>query len=225
VFWDHFLDADPEVAQHSRQALQDLVALGAEVVNISIPNLAALSMAHGIAISCEFSFGQDHLFHSKHPLEPNTVIQLGIGNSITAKEFLASNWLRGWAFERLRTLFAAHRLTAIVTPTMGSVAPVLDPGASVCGESNTALIMQMMKHIFIANLVGFPAVSVPVGYSTEGLPVGLHLMADHWEEATLLRLSVALEGRLQRRRPTVFYDVQLSDRSSAPSSRSGDGSA
>eukprot|EP00667_Euglena_gracilis_P010330 EG_transcript_10523 len=98
IFWDHFEDADPEIVAQSREAVKFLQGRGATVVNISIPSLQWLSYAHGIAISCEFSATFDAAFHAKAPFEANTQVQLAIGNAITAKEFVAANRLRGWAW-------------------------------------------------------------------------------------------------------------------------------
>jgi len=50
------------------------------------------------------------------------------------------------------------------------------------------------------NVTGSPALSVPFGWSNEGLPIGVQLVGRHGDEATLLRLGMALE-RLQDRRP------------------------
>ena len=149
-------------------------------------------------------------------MEPHTQIQLAIGNAVTAKEFLAANKLRGWAVDYITGLFDAHNLTAIVGPTVGLAAPMLPAGPRTVGETDMARIMQMMRHIFLANLVGLPAISAPVAYDPDGLPIGLHLMANHWQDHVLLRLAGALEtGHVQRRRPPVFHDLRLHDGGSA----------
>lgn len=68
----------------------------------------------------------------------------------------------------------------------------------------------MMKYIFLGNLLGLPGISVPVGYDDNTkLPVSMHLMGAHWEEAVLLRLANALETRhLQRKKPSAFFDLR-----------------
>ena len=54
-------------------------------------------------------------------------------------------------------LFEQHNLSAIVTPTCARTAPPLSPGALSDGLSDTALVVELMKHIFLANLLGTPA--------------------------------------------------------------------
>jgi aspartyl-tRNA(Asn)/glutamyl-tRNA(Gln) amidotransferase subunit A len=44
-----------------------------------------------------------------------------------------------------------------------------------------------------ASLVGLPAISVPAGFSREGLPIGVQILGDHFAEATVLRLAHAFE--------------------------------
>ena len=54
------------------------------------------------------------------------------------------------------------------------------------------------------DLTGSPAISVPFGWSTEGLPIGVQLVGRHFEELTLLRAAHALEGsRKEDRRPSL----------------------
>jgi len=44
-----------------------------------------------------------------------------------------------------------------------------------------------------ANLAGLPGISIPCGFSTEGLPIGFQLMGRMFDEATLLRVADAYE--------------------------------
>ena len=86
----------------------------------------------------------------------------------------------------------------------------MPPAAAETGESNTALILRMTRHIFLANLLGLPAASVPLGLGVDSrLPVGLQLVGAWWEEATVLRLACALEGTpggTRTVRPPTFFD-------------------
>ena len=202
VFPEWFDDSDTAVRDLCNDALQYLVGRGATVVNVTIPHLPWLSLAHGIKIASEFALAFDKHLHTRYDsLEPNTRITVGIGATVTALEVLAAERMRAWAFEHVQGLFASNNLTAIVTPTLPLVAPVLHPAARSHGESNTALVMQIMKYVFLANFLGMPGYSVPVGFAAAGqeggepmrLPVGLHLLGNHWHDEELLRLANALD--------------------------------
>ena len=45
-----------------------------------------------------------------------------------------------------------------------------------------------------ANLVGVPGVSVPCGNTREGLPIGVQIMAKHFDEGTMIRIAHAVEA-------------------------------
>jgi aspartyl-tRNA(Asn)/glutamyl-tRNA(Gln) amidotransferase subunit A len=60
-----------------------------------------------------------------------------------------------------------------------------------------------------ANLAGLPALSVPAGLSSDGLPFGLQLMARAFEEATVLRAGEIIERAAQfTHRPTFVAGQQ-----------------
>jgi Asp-tRNA(Asn)/Glu-tRNA(Gln) amidotransferase A subunit family amidase len=56
---------------------------------------------------------------------------------------------------------------------------------------------------FLSPVIGFPALTVPAGFTTDGLPVGLELLGHPFTEATLLRLGYAYEQGTHRREPPV----------------------
>ncbi len=69
-----------------------------------------------------------------------------------------------------------------------------------------------------ANITGGPAMSVPLYWSTAGLPIGVHLMGRYGDDATLLRLAGQLERARpwQHRRPPVFADDTLGRAAARP---------
>ena len=131
-------------------------------------------------------------------MEPAGRIVVGLGSTITALETLAGDRVRAWAFDYMTELFQRERLTAIINPTMPIEVPELTEETKLRGESNTVLVMKMMKYIFIANLLGLPGYNVPVGYlpaandPTLRLPVGLHFLGNHWEDHQVTALSEQL---------------------------------
>jgi len=44
-----------------------------------------------------------------------------------------------------------------------------------------------------ANLAGIPGISVPCGFSSKGLPIGLHIMAKHFDEGKLIKVAYNFE--------------------------------
>lgn len=155
IFDDWFNDSDLEVRRACRRAVAALEARGATVVKILVPHLQWMGLAHGIKISSEFALAFDKTFHQNWAdLETNTRITVGLGKSMSALEVLAAEKLRGWAFHYIRQLFETHRLSAIANPTVGILAPPLTEDAKLYGESNSPLVLQMMKYINMGNFLG-----------------------------------------------------------------------
>lgn len=209
VFWDFFEDADTETVAMCKCVVSFLEEKGATIVPISIPHISLLSLAHGFGISSEFSAAEDRGYHNHlSTFEAGTSIQLSLGRSMTAIELLSANRVRAWGFNFIEKLFKKKELSAIISPTIGVATPKLEKASESVGESNTALVMQIMKYIFLGNLIGLPGMSVPIGYSTQhgGTPIGMHLLGKHWGEAELLRIAnIIEESFLKRSRPTQFF--------------------
>jgi Asp-tRNA(Asn)/Glu-tRNA(Gln) amidotransferase A subunit family amidase len=185
-----------------------MVAAGAIVREINVPNLGWLRLAHALKISSEFSIGWDAAYHSPNSdlLEPATRITVALGATSTALDVLAAEKLRGWAFEHVHAIFDGG-VDAIVTPTTSVTAPVIDPGALEAGESNTPLQVELLKYVFLCNFLGLPGISVPVGSDSTnaGMPIGLQLMGAQWSEDVLL--NIANQMALPIKNPPSYVDV------------------
>ncbi|PKI33718.1 hypothetical protein CRG98_045880 [Punica granatum] len=101
------------------------------------------------------------------------------------------------------------KVDVIVSPTTGMTAPKIPTSALKYGETDMQVTGYLMRFILAGNLLGLPAVSVPVGYDKQGLPIGLQLIGRPWGEASLLRLASAVEelSAGSKKRPASFYDV------------------
>ncbi len=95
----------------------------------------------------------------------------------------------------------------ILTPTTGIVAPSIPERTLPEGESNLTELFEIMRFIFPANLTGLPAISFPAGYTNTGLPIGIQAIGKAWNEDTLLRLAFAAETIVERKAPSVYFDL------------------
>ena len=99
--------------------------------------------------------------------------------------------------ELLETL---RDVDVIAAPAQVAPAPTFDE----YGEMDS-VTRQIQNYDAAFNLVGFPAISVPCGFSRRGMPIGLQLAAGPWAESTVLRAAYVYEqqARWFEKRPPV----------------------
>jgi aspartyl-tRNA(Asn)/glutamyl-tRNA(Gln) amidotransferase subunit A len=88
----------------------------------------------------------------------------------------------------------------IALPTAADIAPPITDAEAASGILDTDALDAACRFAFLGNLLGLPACSVPVGTGAHGLPVGLQLLGDAWDEASVLAAAAELE-RLGVARP------------------------
>ncbi|MEX1183680.1 MAG: amidase family protein [Gemmatimonadota bacterium] len=91
----------------------------------------------------------------------------------------------------LRAIFDEHRLDALAYPTWSNPPRLIGDLTSPHGDNSQVL----------APWSGFPAITVPMGYTYGTLPAGLQLLGDAWSEARLIALAYAYEQATRHRRP------------------------
>ena len=210
VYWDHFKHANEEVVAKCKAALAHLQELGAELVEIKIPELEDARIAHVVSIGAEFasSLGLDL---DRHFSEINLETHLLVGTSaaFSGVEYINAQKQRTRAMHALETLF--KEVDVIATPATGCVAPCIEPEAVSLGVLDGKGSADLMRFSFLANLTGIPGLVLPVGYSASSsdLPIGLQLMGAWHQESLLLKVAFALEqtGAFPIRKPKVFFDV------------------
>ena len=106
----------------------------------------------------------------------------------------------------MRTFFKVFQeVDVILSPTTAMTAPVVPPQALSDGWSDLSTDTEMMRFVFPGNLTGCPAISFPVGYDSNGMPIGMQAMGRHWEEHLLLRVAYNAELHVQRRLPGTYF--------------------
>ena len=214
IFSDWFLDADKESRELCTNTIIKLRQLGAELVEVKIPHLRWLALSHGIKISTEFAMEWDLLQHTRlRDMEPNTRVSIAVGSSVSGLEVMAADKLRAWALNYTTELFRRESLDFIVNPTVGFTAPLIRDSHKTHGVSDSAQVMKMMKHVNLANLLGMPSVSIPIGFGKcvetgKKLPVGLQLTGLHWGEAKLLQMAniFATSVSTEKIKPVYFVN-------------------
>lgn len=195
-----FNDSDVEIRVRTHEVLNFLKEQGGEIVEIALPHSDLISLCQSLLISTEFAAIWDQVYtESPYSLEPNSQLLMGLGNTVSGLDIYYMGRFRSFIFEYVNNLFKDLQLSAIVAPTIGILPPVLTPEARIAGEINLGVTVSVMKHLVLANLLGLPAITVPVGFLEDKdtqieLPVGFQFIGDHWTDHELLKLAAIVEN-------------------------------
>jgi amidase len=138
-------------------------------------------------------------------LEPLTRALVDEGDGVTAAAYVRDlAWLRGYA----RRVLASWRWDVLITPTLAGPPPLIGSLRPGPGEPPTAVLWKVAELVPFTppwNVTGQPALSLPLGASEGGLPVGVQLVGRPAEEEVLLSLGAQLERAApwSARRPSV----------------------
>lgn len=101
---------------------------------------------------------------------------------------------------------ALEDVDLLLTPTMAGPAPKIGTGVLDCGRESIPVGVGLVRLTQPFNATGSPALSLPCGFTRDGLPIGLQLAGRDFDEATVLRAGHAYEQATEwhRRRPPAL---------------------
>jgi aspartyl-tRNA(Asn)/glutamyl-tRNA(Gln) amidotransferase subunit A len=196
---DAFLTrADPEVLEMVHTAAQIFRGLGAEVIPTGLPNGRDAALNNGLIVTSEAAaFHRERLEKSPEGFGEDVRQRLQTGAAYTSTEYILARRTQA----ELRRLFELFfdEYDILLTPTTPIPAPPLD-GPNAIEQART-----LTRFTAPFNLTGLPALSLPCGFTRDGLPIGLQIVARPWAEAALLRAGQAYEAATgwHLRRPEV----------------------
>jgi len=188
----------PEVVHAYATAMDVLRSLGATVEEVRVPlDFDDLMQRNGRIIAAEaYALHRDYIEDEALEIDPWVRRR-----TLSGKDVSASDYIRELADRRrAATAFATwmRGRAALLTPTLPITAEVLDR----VDEATTPLAAFTRA----ANYLGACALTLPAGFSSSGLPIGVQLMGAPFAEATLVTLGRAFQHATEwhRRRPPPF---------------------
>jgi aspartyl-tRNA(Asn)/glutamyl-tRNA(Gln) amidotransferase subunit A len=192
-------DLDSEVARILGETVAVLKREGAKIVQVELPDQRQLTAACQFVLAVEAA-----AFHKRWMIErpgdygPQVLMRLQNGLAITGVSYLEVMRWRGPAL-------AAH-LAAVagVDAVLAPVAPVAAPTIAESDVGNSpdaeAVIQRLTRFTRPINYLGLPSLSIPCGFTSSGLPVGMQLVGRSFDEAMLLQIGAAFQ------RATDFHE-------------------
>ncbi|MGH7376264.1 MAG: amidase [Candidatus Methylomirabilales bacterium] len=188
-FWD---DVDPEVAEAVKKAVVVLAGLGASVREVHWPMAAEAKALSFLIMGAEaFSVHERWLKERPEDYGPDVRQRLAQGVTILAADYLRAQRLRRRFIESLAAVFKT--CDVLLTPTAAVAAPHLEETTLrwASGPETVTAALPRLTRAF--NLTGTPVLSVPCGFTSGRIPVGLQVAGRAFDEATVLRVGHAYE--------------------------------
>jgi amidase len=123
--------------------------------------------------------------------EPRNIAYRQAGRALSAVPYLQTRaWLSMWA-RRMADWWSGHDL--LLTPTLGAPPPELGWFTAAGPEREGPRIVSFIPYTAQFNMTGQPAITLPLHWTPEGLPVGVQLVAAYGREDILIRVASQLE--------------------------------
>jgi len=215
---------DPEIADTVRNAAKQLEKLGAEVIDVSLPHTEYCIATYYIIAPAEASSNLARYDGVRYGLrvsgEPDTLINMykatrdrGFSAEVRRRIIIGTYTLSAGYYDayylkaqKVRTLIrrdfeqAFQKCDCVITPVLPT------PPYKLGTKINDPLEMYLSDIFTVScNLAGLPGMTVPCGFSKENLPIGMQIMARHFEEEKIFKVAYAYEQSTDwhKRKPKV----------------------
>jgi len=221
---EYFVDGmDKDVENASKKAISEMENLGAEILEISLPHTQYAVLTYYIIAPSEASSNLARYDGVKYGFRAEGAQTLrdmyfktraqGFGDEVKRRIMLGTYALSSGYYDayylkaqKVRTLIkndfdeAFKNVDAIVAPTTPEVAFKI-------GEKTQDPIKMYLSDVLTipCNIAGLPGISIPCGYSSNGLPIGIQVLGKPFDEETVIHVAHAYENNTNwaKKRPEV----------------------
>ncbi len=188
---------DGEVMPVMDSALRALQRLGAKVVEVTIPSIdRARIAATTIWVSEAYTYHRDNLISRPQDYGRVARTLFRLGGLFTAGDYVQAQRMRSRLKQELSQIL--QKVDVLVTPTYAA------PAATFKDADPLDRFAKGVNFTSLFNLTGLPAISIPCGFSSKGLPISMQIVGRPFDEATVLRVAHTYEqqaGWIEQRPP------------------------
>lgn len=209
---EYFIEGmNPEVAFVVQEAIRTCNRMGAKIVDVSLPHTGYGVAAYYIiapAEACSNLARYDGVKYGLRVPDTRDLISMyrlsrsrGFGPEVKRRIMLGTYVLSAGYYDayyrkasQVRTLIRQDFLDAFASCD-AILAPVAPMPAFKIGEKTDDPLQMYLSDVFTlpASLAGIPGISVPCGFSSDGLPIGLQVLGPHFREDLILRIAHQFE--------------------------------
>jgi aspartyl-tRNA(Asn)/glutamyl-tRNA(Gln) amidotransferase subunit A len=183
---------DPEIKEAVDSAVSMFVKLGAEIHEVTVP----ISQARTVIQAEAFAYHAPTIAKTPELYLPETLGKLRLGAAIDTDTYVTARLGLDQLRRNAPALF--RQVDVLLTPTT----PVPPPETSALPTTFEDIMANdgvLWRNTRPFNLLAFPTIAIPCGFTRSGLPIGLQLSGAPWQEAELLRIAQTYEQAAQWR--------------------------
>ena len=193
VFYDKL---DPEIGAAISKALGVLRLLTAGLRDVHLPPMSP-------TIAPTIVLAENYAFHAPYFLKTPELYTAGIrrnlqqGSTVTIATYVQARRQLDEARRTIKEVFS--NVDLLITPTMAVMPPTIEEAVRLGIE------LEMIRNTAPFNSYGLPTISIPCGFESSGLPIGMQISGPPFGEPTVLAVAYAYEQATDwyRRRPHI----------------------
>jgi aspartyl-tRNA(Asn)/glutamyl-tRNA(Gln) amidotransferase subunit A len=187
-----FDNLDPQVQSAIDAALKTFQQLGASLRDVEL-KMAPLQRGIWGQIACPeaYSFHEQLLKDRGQDYGADVRSRLQVGRLLLSADYVRAQRARTLMREEARRVF--ETVDVLVTPTVPITPPRIGQGSAQRGSVSEPVGVSLTRCTRHFNVTGQPAISLPCGFTTDGLPIGLQIAGRPFEESTILQAAYAYE--------------------------------
>jgi Asp-tRNA(Asn)/Glu-tRNA(Gln) amidotransferase A subunit family amidase len=181
-----FDELDPEISAAVEDALRTLKKIVSQVSDIElvVPEDRSLQSAESYAYHAESVARAPELY------DPETLRRIRTGEKYSAED--RARAIAELQQERRKIQLTFSEVDALVTPTL-PISPPRIADLKQHPEKLRPAELLLLRNTRPFNVWGLPAISIPCGFTSAGLPIGLQIAGPHWGDSTVLAVARAYE--------------------------------
>lgn len=202
----YFENLNEEVQTVIDQTIGLLETLGAKIVLVDLRNMERFSEAHKVILRSEaYAIHEKNL--KDHPDDWDDEVKERLITAFKVKGFEYVNAMKTRQLSKEEFNEALKNIDALLTPTTAILPPRINE-RHVGDEENdeTHIRWTITKLTAPTDFNGFPSLSLPCGFSSSGMPIGVQLIGKEWDEARLYQIGYALESELNLHLAKLIVD-------------------
>jgi len=201
-----FEKIDPEILTSVQSVIRACEYGKAELIDIDMPpmdNTRTVSLL--VQLPEMLSYHSRYLPQKKNLYGKDLRAGMALGQFILAEHYIRAKRMIQWYRMKMEALF--KQVDLIITPSCPIIAPEIGFDFIEWGDQKEPVGNAITRYTSFFNMTGHPAISIPCGIHSSGLPMGVQLVGRHFEENTLLKAAQILENSLKGvlpPKPSIF---------------------